>query len=768
MGRKSVLIGVLLLSGAVLASQVAAVGEVAAGDRVVYFYAAIGLGGLLCLLALWFGFSLFQRRQMVEILRRSQGTLNSILQGIDDPIVMVDKDLNLLWANDQAKMQFGEHMVGRKCYEAIQKRTQPCDPYPCMTLMAFRDGEARQWERRVTAPNGETRYYLCSSKVALRDNGGRPKAVVEISRDITAFREAQEDLHLAKWANDSSINPIGMTDLQGRLTYVNQACLDLWGYSSEKEVLGKELVDFLQNPLDALKLIDELKKSGGWRGSLMAKKRDGSEFDVEAQAYLTRNSQGEPICLTGYFFDVTEKKRTEREIRQLAYYDTLTGLPNRTLLADHMEMAIGHARRGGESVAILLLDLDNFKQVNDSMGHAKGDQILQEVAARLTTRARKGDTLARWAGDEFVFILTNMSCEASAATFARKVLDLLTEQPFTLDDREIFATASVGIAIFPQDGEDVATLLQHADTAMYEAKGTGGNSHHFFSERLHQKIVERHKMEGSLRRALREEEFHLVYQPQIDLISGKVVGVEALVRWQHPEKGLVLPGEFIPVAEQTGLIRPLGAWILRAACKQAAEWQRAGDPPWRIAVNLSARQFQQPHLVDQIERILQETGLEPRLLELELTESVFMENLESAVEVLVDLKTRGIQIAIDDFGTGYSSLSYLKNFPIDRIKIAQEFVRDVLTDPNDMAIVEATIAMARSLGLKVIAEGVESKEQMMFLKGLGCVEMQGFYFAVPMPADQVAALIGKEMVQASLGQPELSNPPRKKLFCTIG
>jgi EAL domain-containing protein (putative c-di-GMP-specific phosphodiesterase class I) len=344
----------------------------------------------------------------------------------------------------------------------------------------------------------------------------------------------------------------------------------------------------------------------------------------------------------------------------------------------------------------------------------------------------------------------------------------LTEQPFTLDDREIFATASVGIAIFPQDGEDVATLLQHADTAMYEAKGTGGNSHHFFSERLHQKIVERHKMEGSLRRALREEEFHLVYQPQIDLISGKVVGVEALVRWQHPEKGLVLPGEFIPVAEQTGLIRPLGAWILRAACKQAAEWQRAGDPPWRIAVNLSARQFQQPHLVDQIERILQETGLEPRLLELELTESVFMENLESAVEVLVDLKTRGIQIAIDDFGTGYSSLSYLKNFPIDRIKIAQEFVRDVLNDPNDMAIVEATIAMARSLGLKVIAEGVESKEQMMFLKGLGCVEMQGFYFAVPMPADQVAALIGKEMVQASLGQPELSNPPRKKLFCTIG
>jgi EAL domain-containing protein (putative c-di-GMP-specific phosphodiesterase class I) len=304
---------------------------------------------------------------------------------------------------------------------------------------------------------------------------------------------------------------------------------------------------------------------------------------------------------------------------------------------------------------------------------------------------------------------------------------LLTEQSYDLEGSEVFSSASLGIALFPQHGADSETLLKHADTAMYEAKKDGRNDYHFFSEQMHQKAIERHNLEGCLRRAMGNGEFFLVYQPQLDLLTGETMGMEALIRWQLPGRGLVSPAEFIPVAEDIGLIRPLGEWILRTACTEALSWQRLKHRPLRLA-----------DLVQRIETVLQETGLDPRLLELELTESVFMENMEAAIEVLVDLQALGIQIAIDDFGTGYSSLSYLKNFPIDRIKIAQEFVRDIPADPNDMAIVSATIAMADSLGLKLIAEGVETFAQFEFLQRQGCQEMQGYYFSRPLPADQVA------------------------------
>jgi EAL domain-containing protein (putative c-di-GMP-specific phosphodiesterase class I) len=326
----------------------------------------------------------------------------------------------------------------------------------------------------------------------------------------------------------------------------------------------------------------------------------------------------------------------------------------------------------------------------------------------------------------------------AVASVARKIMELLTEHTYDLDGSEVYSSASIGIALYPQNGLDSETLLKHADTAMYEAKKDGRNDYHFFSEQMHQKAIERHTLEGCLHRALGRGEFFLVYQPQLDLLTGETVGMEALVRWQSPDRGLVSPAEFIPVAEDSGLIRPLGEWILRTACREAVAWQRLDRGPLRLAVNLSAQQFRQPDFVERIEEVLQETGLDPQLLELELTESVFMENREAAIEVLVDLKARGIQIAIDDFGTGYSSLSYLKNFPIDRIKIAQEFVRDIPADPNDMAIVSATIAMAESLGLKLIAEGVETLEQLEFLQQQGCQEMQGYYFSRPLPADQVA------------------------------
>jgi diguanylate cyclase (GGDEF)-like protein len=402
-----------------------------------------------------------------------------------------------------------------------------------------------------------------------------------------------------------------------------------------------------------------------------------------------------------------------------------------------MDLALNHARRFHKFVALLMLDLDNFKNINDTLGHATGDLLLQAVAHRLQSEVRSCDTLARWGGDEFILLLTNLDEIRNTTIVTEKILRLMNETPFVVDGSEIVTTTSIGIAIFPQDGQDPETLLKQADTAMYEAKKKGRNDYHFFSSQLARQTDQRHHMEVNLRRAMREEELFLVYQPQIDLGLGKVTGLEALVRWQSPDEGLISPSRFIPLAEEIGLIRPLGEWILRTACRQAVLWQQSFHPAPRLAVNLSAKQFFQPDLVQRIKEILIETGLQPQLLELELTESVFLEDMNAAIEALKELKLLGIQFSIDDFGTGYSSLSYLKKLPIDRIKIAQEFVRDIDTDEGDKAIVRATIAMAQSLGLKLIAEGVETRQQLSFLLEHGCKVMQGYYFARPMLPEKI-------------------------------
>jgi diguanylate cyclase (GGDEF)-like protein len=496
-------------------------------------------------------------------------------------------------------------------------------------------------------------------------------------------------------------------------------------------------------PNEVQAVLQQLALKGSWQGEIKSRRRDGSLFTAEVLAHIATDPNGSPLCLTGSFVDITDKLHSEREMQRLAYFDELTGLPNRILLADHMELAFNQARRCEEFVAVLLLDLDNFKQINDTFGHAKGDQLLQQVAIRLQSALRKCDTLARWGGDEFILLITGMKSELATTNVANKVLDLLTEQPFELDGSELFTSASAGIALFPRDGEDSETLLKHADIAMYEAKRDGRNDFHFFSNHMQQKATARHRLEANMRRALRLEEFYLVYQPQFNLLSGEMVGVEALVRWQSDSLGLISPAEFIPIAEETGLIRPLGEWILRTACEQAVSWQRANMPPIKLAVNLSVRQLHQPNLIEFIDKLLKNTGLSPLLLELEITESVFMKQKEAATEILGQLQQRGIQVAIDDFGTGYSSLSYLKNVPIDRIKIAQEFVRDIPEDPDDVAIVQAIIAMTSRLGLKQIAEGVETIDQLEFLRQHGCHDMQGYYFAKPMPAKQLTEFLAE-------------------------
>jgi len=704
--------------------------------------AAVVLATSFAGLTLWLTIARLQRRQAYKALRQSKGTLKAILGSISDPICMLDPQRKVLWANVPARGLYGEDLVGRKCYEILHQRSEPC-PGPCPALRAFADSQIHERQTCITDPQGRIHHLHCTANVALRDEKGAPATVLKIYRDITAMKQAQKDLHLAKYSIDSSITPFAMANLEGHLSYANRAFLDLWGYDHVEDILGRDLSFFHQNPKDVQAVIQQLGTNGSWQGEINSRRRDGSLFTAEVLAHVATDPNGTPLCLTGSFVDITDKLLSEREVQRQAYFDELTGLPNRALLADHMELAFSQARRYEEYAAVLLLDLDNFKQTNDTLGHAKGDLLLQQVALRLQSTLRKCDTLARWGGDEFVLLLTGMQSELATAKVANKILDLLTEQPFELNESEIFTSASAGIALFPRDGEDGETLLKHADIAMYEAKRDGRNDFHFFSKQMQQKAMARHRLEANMRRALRQEEFYLVYQPQVNLCSGQIVGVEALVRWQSDNLGLIPPSEFIPIAEETGLIRPLGEWILRTACQQAVSWQGANRPPLRLAVNLSVCQLRQPNLVELIDKILKETGLSPRLLELEITESVFMDQKESATLILGQLQQRGIQIAIDDFGTGYSSLSYLKNVPIDRIKIAQEFVRDIPQDPDDVAIVQAIIAMTSRLGLKQIAEGVETIDQLVFLRQHGCHDMQGYYFAKPMRAEQLTDFLTK-------------------------
>ncbi|NVN92918.1 MAG: EAL domain-containing protein [Desulfuromonadales bacterium] len=438
--------------------------------------------------------------------------------------------------------------------------------------------------------------------------------------------------------------------------------------------------------------------------------------------------------------DVTERKQAEQDIQQLAYFDSLTGLPNRTLLYDRLNQILEQAKREGKKVGVIFLDIDSFKWINDTLGHAGGDKLLKAVAERLKKRLRASDTFARLGGDEFVIVLSAVQHEQDVSHATQDIMDALS-LPFELGGQELFITASIGIAIAPLDGEDVGNLLKNADTAMYAAKDAGKNTYKFFSQDMNQRAVERMSLESNLRRALEREEFSLSYQPQIDTRNGCIVGMEALLRWNHFEMGQVSPGKFIPVAEETGLIVPIGEWVLRTACAQAKSWIDAGYSFIRVAVNISGVQFKQGNLTVLVRQVLEETGLSPVNLELELTESVLMENAASAATMLRELKSLGVHLAIDDFGTGYSSLTYLKNFPIDRLKIDQLFIRDITTNPDDASISEAIIALAHSLKMDVIAEGVETREQMDFLRLLNCHEMQGYFFSCPVSKEKIYQLL---------------------------
>jgi diguanylate cyclase (GGDEF)-like protein/PAS domain S-box-containing protein len=536
--------------------------------------------------------------------------------------------------------------------------------------------------------------------------------------------------------------PCAIVIYQGEhFRYVNPAAASITG-SDRDQITGRHFWDLVHPDFQ------HLLQGSGMERAVAAPARhefkivrpDGEErwldFSTGAIEY------GGRTAVLGIAFDVTERKRAEDQIKELAYHDALTGLPNRLLFNDRLSVAVAQAHRSASRLAILFLDLDRFKVINDSLGHSLGDRLLQQVSERLQAGVRQGDTVARLGGDEFILLLPGIARAEDAAKVAEKILDTL-KFPLRLQDRELFVTASIGISLYPEDGYDVESLIKNADTAMYRAKESGRDNFQLYTHAMNETAVERLGLESSLRKALPGGQLVLHYQPLLDLATGKVHGVEALLRWNHPERGLVLPSEFLNLAEITSLIVPMGPWTLRTACASARAWQQAGHPNLTVAVNLSARQFQQPDLVAQVKRALDETGLPPSSLDIEVTETHAMQNAEATILTLRELKRLGVRISIDDFGIGYSSLSYLKRLPIDTLKIDQSFVRDITTDPDDAAIATAVIALAHTLKLQVIAEGVETQEQLEFLAARHCDRMQGYLFSRPLPADECGEFLAR-------------------------
>jgi diguanylate cyclase (GGDEF)-like protein/PAS domain S-box-containing protein len=580
---------------------------------------------------------------------------------------------------------------------------------------------------------------------------------------VAASAELRESENKYRVLFEDSADAFWLMDTQGFVD-CNPAALQLFGYSAKAE---------FKHPAD----ISPLHQPDGRSSRIAAEERMAAAFlkGKERFEWLLRRKNGEvfhaDVCLAAMTLqghrmllatvrDITERKIAEERVQFLAYYDGLTGLPNRTLLEDRISNALADARRRNENAAVLFLDLDRFKFINDTLGHTSGDVLLQEVAARLKGWAREQDTVARVGGDEFVVLLTSVAQASDAAMAAQRILDAITAE-FPVHGNLLKVTCSVGISMFPEHGGDCETLVKNADAAMYYAKQKGPNNIQFFTADLNDQISERLKMENGLRLALDREELFLVYQPQMDISTGEIVGVEALLRWQHPELGLVSPDRFIRIAENTGLIVPIGEWVLRTACTQARKWQDEGLRLVQIAVNVSAVQFRQDGFRDLIGSVLHETGLAPQYLELELTESLLLTNADVMFSVLKDLKEMGLKLAIDDFGTGYSSLSYLKQFPVSKLKIDRSFVRDIAINPDDAAITAAIIGMAKNLNLKVIAEGVENEAQLSFLRAHQCDEIQGYYFSRPLLADKVADMLRGHKI-------ELALPPKRAETIYLG
>lgn len=678
---------------------------------------------------------------VVESERRYRSLFENMLEGFAYCQMLFDdrghpQDFVYLEVNGSFEKLTGlKDVVGRKFSEVVPggERSQPelIERYSRVALT----GEPARFETEVA---GLRMWFSVSAYAA--GNG----CFIATFDNITERKQAEEALRQAEEKYraifEDAVVAIFQSTPDGRYTIANPAMARMLGYDSPEELVTS-ITDISQQVYVDPKNREEFKRLLTKQGTVsdfecQIYRKDGSKMWISANARAVFKA-GVLVGYDGMNEDITDRKVAEERVQYLAYYDALTDVPNRTLLQDRLSKALASARRQKDKVALLFLDLDRFKNINDSLGHALGDFLLQKVGERLKRWAREQDTVARLGGDEFLIVLTRIRDVADAAVAAERLMAAMTNE-FIVQGNPLSISCSLGISIFPDHGESGEILIKNADAAMYSAKEKGRNNFRFFTEKMNAEVEERLTLENSLRLALERNELFLVYQPQMDMATGNIIGLEALLRWQHPELGLVPPDRFIRIAENSGLIMPIGEWVLRTACSQTRKWQDEGHAAVSVAVNVSAVQFRQEDFCNLIRRVLQETGLAPQYLELELTESLLLANADVTFSVLQELKAMGLTLAIDDFGTGYSSFSYLRQFRVSKLKVDRSFVRDVAVNPDDAAITSGIISMAKSLNLKVIAEGVETEAQMSFLRAHQCDEIQGYYFSKPLTVDKVA------------------------------
>ena len=608
-------------------------------------------------------------------------------------------------------------------------------------------GTSIQSVERLPGPAGDT--YWLSTKFPLADSSDQINQVGGISIDITELVKMQQDLALRNRAIEASVNPIVIVDAgveHQPLIYVNSAFETITGYASD-EAIGRNC-NFLQaedrDQPELQKLRDAIREKRSASVLLRNYRKDGSLFLNELYIAPVTDEQSDHVrYFVGVLYDVTQIRRYQEDLEHQANYDALTGLANRNLLHERIQQALIQARRYGHLLTVVFIDIDNFKLVNDSLGHSAGDELIVTVAERLRVCVRDGDTVARIGGDEFVLLLINRNFEDANIQIMKRIQEEMA-RPVLIRGKALVVTCSMGLARFPEDGEDDESLLANADVAMYRAKANGRNNFQFYAKEMNARAGDRLSLESDLWHALEKGELRLNYQPQIDLRSGRIIGVEALLRWNHPKRGAIPPLEFIPVAECNGLIIPIGHWVLETACRDSLRLQQEGFAPMRMAVNLSARQLSQRDFVESLREVIVATGIDPRTLELEVTESMVMQNIDEAVGIFARLNEMGVQLSLDDFGTGFSSLAYLKRFPIDRLKIDQSFIHHCDQDRDDAIISQTIIALAHGLKIKVIAEGVETAAHLDFLKKNGCDEGQGYFISRPLAFDELRALLAKE------------------------
>lgn len=635
-----------------------------------------------------------------------------------------------------------EETIGRRA-SILSSGLTPQKTY-AQLWATIKGGGTWRGELRNRRKNG-TLYWDAAVISPVRNEEGEITNFVSVQEDITVRKETEERLLLSMHLLDSLNEGVAVTDAEQMLVYVNPAFTSITGYDAG-DVLGRNphvLSSGLMDEAFYEEMWKDINESGHWEGEIIDRRKNGESYAEWLSITAIRDEGGGISRYVSVFTDISDRKETERQVAHMAQHDFLTGLPNRMLLLDRMTLAIAHAGRAKRKVAVMFLDLDRFKSINDTLGHFVGDKLLQRVSGNIGQVCRASDTVCRIGGDEFVIMSPNLESVEDVSVIAGKLLEAIAAIN-VVGSHEIDITASIGISIFPDDGSDGEELLRHADAAMYHAKQMGSNNYQFFTAEMNRRARQRLAIENKLRHALARGEFLLYYQPQVDRLSGKITGAEALLRWNDPEDGIIEPAHFISIAEETGLIIPIGEWVLREVCRQNAVWRRMGLPKITVSANLSTVQFRQKNLGEVIREALQENDLDPSSLMLEITESVVMSDTEAAILMLYEIKGLGVKLAMDDFGTGYSSLIYLKRLPIDKLKIDQSFVCHMADDADDAVIVSTTINMARNLGLKHVAEGVETREQLELLSLYGCDEMQGDYFGKPVPPEEFGDFFAKQ------------------------